>query len=151
MNLIEFQLKYSNEEACIKDLEVRRWGENNAICPFCKSNHFCKHNTRHIYTCMDCKKQYSVRMGTIFESSRLPLNKWYLAIYLFTSLKKGVSSHQLSKYLSVTQKTAWFVLQRIREVMKNDNNDKFDGTTEIDEAYLGGIENKKLVYASLIG
>lgn len=150
MNLIEFQLKYSSEEVCVKDLEARRWGENNAICPFCNSNHYCKHNTRHIYTCMDCKKQYSVRMGTIFESSRLPLNKWYLAIYLFTSLKKGISSHQLSKYLSVTQKTAWFVLQRIREVMNN-NGGKFDGTTEIDEAYLGGIENKKLVYASLIG
>ena len=150
MNLIEFQLKYSSEEACIKDLETRRWGENNAICPFCKSNHFCKHNTRHIYTCMDCKKQYSVRVGTIFESSRLPLNKWYLAIYLFTSLKKGISSHQLSKYLSITQKSAWFMLQRIREVMNN-NGGKFDGTTENDEAYLGGIENKKLVYASLIG
>jgi transposase-like protein len=143
MNLIEFQLKYSSEEACIKDLEIRRWGENNAICPFCKSNHFCKHNTRHIYTCMDCKKQYSVRIGTIFESSRLPLNKWYLAIYLFTSLKKGISSHQLSKYLSITQKSAWFMLQRIREVMKNDNNNKFDGTTEIDEAYLGGSETNK--------
>ena len=150
MNLIEFQLKYSNEEECIKDLEIRRWGENNAICPFCKSNHFCKHNTRHIYTCMNCKKQYSVRMGTIFESSRLPLNKWYLAIYLFTSLKKCISSHQLSKYLSITQKSAWFMLQRIREVMKNDNNDKFTGTTEIDEAYLEGSENKKLVYASLV-
>ena len=143
MNLIEFQLKYSNEEACIKDLEIRRWGENNAICPFCKSNHFCKHNTRHIYTCMNCKKQYSVRIGTIFESSRLPLNKWYLAVYLFTSLKKGISSHQLSKYLSITQKSAWFMLQRIREVMKNDNNNKFDGTTEIDEAYLGGSETNK--------
>ena len=143
MNLIEFQLKYSNEEECIKDLEKRRWGENNAICPFCKSNHHCKHNTRHIYTCMNCKKQYSVRMGTIFESSRLPLNKWYLAIYLFTSLKKGISSHQLSKYLSITQKSAWFMLQRIREVMKNNDNNKFDGITEIDEAYIGGSETNK--------
>lgn len=143
MNLIEFQLKYSNEEECIKDLEIRRWGKNNAICPFCESNHFCKHNTRHIYTCMDCKKQYSVRMGTIFESSRLPLNKWYLAIYLFTSLKKGISSHQLSKYLSITQKTAWFMLQRIREVMKNDNNNSESGTFEADEAYIGGSETNK--------
>ena len=81
---------------------------------------------------MDCKKQYSVRLETIFESSRLPLNKWYLAIYLFTSLKKGISSHQLSKYLSITQKTAWFMLYRIREVMKNDNHDKFDDIAEID-------------------
>ncbi len=143
MNFIEFQVKYSNNEECIKDLEIRRWGENNAICPFCKSNHHCKHSTRHIYTCMNCKKQYSVRMGTIFESSRLPLNKWYLAIFLATSLKKGISSIQLSKYLGTTQKSAWFMLQRIRELIKNDNNNKFDGTTEIDEAYIGGSETNK--------
>lgn len=142
MNLIEFQMKFSNEQACIEWLLEKRWGKDKAICPDCNSENHCKHNTRSIFTCLDCKKQYSVRMGTIFEGSRLPLFKWFVAIYLFTSQKKGISSIQLSKYLSITQKSAWFMLQRIREVMK-DGDDVFDGTNEIDEAYIGGREGNK--------
>lgn len=144
MNLIEFQLKFKDEQTCIDLLTEKRWGKDNAICPYCKSNNHCKHKTRNIYTCLDCKKQYTIRIGTIFEDSRLPLFKWFLAIYLFTSMKKGISSIQLSKYISVTQKTAWFLLQRIREVMQDDN-DFFNGTCEIDETYIGGkAENKHL-------
>lgn len=135
-------MKFSNEKACIDYLATSRWGENNAICPHCKSNNYCKHSSRDIYTCKDCKKQYTVRIGTIFEDSRLPLFKWFVAIFLFTSLKKEISSIQLSKYLSITQKTAWFMLQRIREIMKGDFN-QFDGITEIDEAYIGGCEGNK--------
>jgi transposase-like protein len=142
MNLLQFQNKFTDEQACIDFLSTKRWGENNAICPHCKSNNFCKHSSRAIYTCLDCKKQFTARIGTIFEDSRLPLFKWFLAIYLATSIKKGISSIQLSKFISTTQKTAWFVLQRIREVMKDDFN-QFDGITEIDEAYLGGREENK--------
>ncbi len=142
MNLLEFQMKFNNEEACIEWVAEKRWGKNKAVCHHCKSENHCKHNTRNIFTCLDCKKQFSVRTGTIFESSRLPLFKWLIAIYLFTSMKKGISSIQLSKYLSITQKSAWFMLQRIREVMKSDN-DPFSGVTEIDEAYIGGKEGNK--------
>jgi hypothetical protein len=94
-------------------------------------------------------KQFTVRIGTIFEDSRLPLTKWFLAIYLFTSTKKGLSSVQLSKYISTTQKTAWFVLQRLREAMQNDNNKPFSGTTEIDEAYFRGKEENKHQHKSI--
>ena len=139
MNLIEFNIKFKDEQACIDWLINKRWGNGNAICSHCGSEKNCKHNTRAIYTCKDCKTQFSVRMGTIFEHSRLPLYKWFLAIYLFTSLKKGLSSIQLSKYLSITQKSAWFMLQRIREVMDDSgNNGKFSGTCEVDETYIGG-------------
>jgi transposase-like protein len=142
MNLIEFQIKFNNEKACIEWLLEKRWGKNKAVCPFCKRGNHCKHSTRNIFTCLDCKKQYSVRMRTIFEGSRLPLFKWFIAIYLFTSQKKGISSIQLSKYLSITQKSAWFMLQRIREVMKSDN-DPFGGVSEIDEAYIGGKDGNR--------
>lgn len=143
MNLIEFQKAFATEDICFEFFASQRWGSvDDAICPHCKSKHTCKHNTRHLYTCMQCNKQFTVRVGSIFEGSKLPLTKWFLAIYLFTSFKKGISSIQLSKYLGCTQKTAWFMLQRIREVMQ-DNSKPFDGITEVDEAYLGGKEGNK--------
>lgn len=145
MNLLEFQQKFSTEQACRDWLAEKRWGnKENPICPHCNSKQIYTHSDGKLFSCSDCKKQFTVRIGTIFEDSRLPLFKWFIAIYLFTSLKKGISSIQLSKYINVTQKTAWFMLHRIREVMDNsDNNNLFNGTTEIDEAYLGGSEKNK--------
>jgi transposase-like protein len=138
MSLMSFQQRFSTEDACVEYFATQRWGSvDGAVCPHCSSKHTCKHNTRGLYTCMDCKKQFTVRVGTIFENSRIPLRKWFVAVYLFTSLKKGISSCQLAKYIEVTQKTAWFMLQRIREVMK-DNSDSFSGYSEADEAYIGG-------------
>ncbi len=145
MNLLEFQQKFSSEQACRDWLADKRWGnEENPICPHCNSKQIYTHSDGKLYSCSDCKKQFTVRIGTIFEDSRLPLFKWFIAIYLFTSLKKGISSIQLSKYINVTQKTAWFILHRIREVMDNsDDQNLFEGTAEIDEAYLGGSESNK--------
>lgn len=145
MNLIEFQQKFGTEKACKDWLAESRWGSKETpICPHCASKKIYIHNNDKLYTCSDCNKQFTVRIGTIFEDSRLPLFKWFIAIYLFTSLKKGISSVQLSKYINVTQKTAWFMLHRIREVMDDsDTHNPFDGTTEIDEAYLGGKEANK--------
>ena len=145
MNLLEFQQKFSSEQACRDWLADKRWGDKeNPICPHCNSKQIYNHSDGKLFSCSDCKKQFTVRIGTIFEDSRLPLFKWFVAIYLFTSLKKGISSIQLSKYINVTQKTAWFMLHRIREVMDNKgDNDLFNGTTEIDEAYLGGSDANK--------
>jgi transposase-like protein len=143
MNLLEFQMKFGTEKACRDWLATKRWGDKNKpVCPHCKSQRISIHSNDVLFTCLECKKQFTVRIGTIFEDSRLPLFKWFVSIYLFTSLKKGISSIQLAKYIGVTQKTAWFVLHRIREVM-NGRGNPFDGISEVDECYLGGREGNK--------
>jgi len=100
-------------------LAKQRWGDE-IICPKCgtvgiKAYKLASGRLK----CAECRSPFTVRMGSVFEDSKLPLQKWFFAIYLCTSLKKGVSSIQLSKYLGVTQKTAWFMLQRIRYVFEN--------------------------------
>ena len=142
-NLIELTDFFKTEDDCIKYLYERRI-KNNIPCHYCgcKNCSYLPKNSSRI-RCRKCKRLYSVRVGTIFQDSNVPLRKWFMAMYIFLSHKKGISSCQLAKDISVSQPTAWFMLQRIREVMKNDNNNKFDGTTEIDEAYLGGSETNK--------
>ncbi len=143
MSLLSFQKKFADEKACRDWLADKRWGgHDKAVCPHCNHKTCYIHTGIDRYTCQSCAKQFSVRTNTIFEDSRLPLIKWFIAIYLSTSLKKGISSIQLAKYIEITQKSAWFMLQRIREVMKGDF-DQFDGITEIDEAYIGGREGNK--------
>ena len=143
MNLIEFQKHFSEEKTCREWFAKKRWGSEKAICPYCNSHETYSFKDGVLYKCSKCTKQFTVRIGTIFEDSRLPLTKWFVAIYLFTSMKKGLSSYQLAKYLSITQKTAWFVLSRLREVLGSNGNNPFSGTTEIDEAYFGGKEENK--------
>ena len=139
-----FQLKFPNETACQEWLAEQRWGgKDKAICPHCGCKSCYQHKGIDRFTCKKCLKQFSVRYNTIFAESRLPLIKWFMAIYLFSTLKKGISSLQLAKYLDIQQRTAWFLLQRIREVMKNNDNTPFSGITEIDEAYIGGSETNK--------
>ena len=137
MNLMQFQKMFSDEQTCIEWFADRRW-HGNAVCPYCKTDGAYKYNSGKLYKCRECHKQFSVKVGTIFEDSRVPLNKWFVAVYLFNSLKKGISSIQLSKYIGVTQKTAWFMLHRIRTVMDDNNSDPLGGVVEVDEAYFGG-------------
>ena len=144
MSIANFNKLYPDEKSCQEWLAKQRWGgKDKAVCPFCKCKSCYQHKGIDRFTCKQCLKQFSVRYNTIFAESRLPLKKWFLAIYFETTLKKGISSYTLATYLGITQKSAWFMLQRIREVMKNDNHDKFDGITEIDEAYIGGSESNK--------
>jgi transposase-like protein len=145
MNLIKFQQQFKDEKACIEWLATQRWGGmDKAVCPHCGAKDCYTYSNGKMFKCSECLKQFTVKIGTVFEDSRLPLVKWFLAIYLFTSLKKGISSIQLSKYIDVTQKTAWFMLGRIREVMNGGGDSgMFKGVTEIDEVYLGGKEAKK--------
>jgi transposase-like protein len=142
-NLIEFYNEFATEEKCQDFLAKQRWGDE-IVCPKCgtvgiKAYKLASGRLK----CAECRSPFTVRMGSVFEDSKLPLQKWFFAIYLCTSLKKGVSSIQLSKYLGVTQKTAWFMLQRIRYVFENGTFEKLKDAVEVDEAYIGGSEKNK--------
>ncbi len=92
-----------------------------------------------VYKCKSCREQFTVRIGTIFEESKIPLSKWLMAIHLMTSSKKGISSHQMARELGITQKSAWFLNHRIREAMKQEPMaGMLQGTVEVDETYVGG-------------
>lgn len=117
-NLIDFYDRFKIEEDYILFFEKMRW-DSHIVSHFTGGEGY-KFNTRFIYKYKDTGKPFPVRTGTIFEESRLPLQKWFLAIYIINSLKKGISSIQLSKYLGVTQKTAWFMLQRIRYAVEHE-------------------------------
>lgn len=136
------------EEDCRTYLENLKWAQA-PICPHCGSI-----NSKHyrlkihgiftgLYKCKDCRSRFTVTIGTMFEGSHLPLKKWFLAIYLFLSHKKGISSMQLHKDLHVTQKTAWFMLNRIRQNFENKLLVEFDSETQIDETYVGGKNRKR--------
>lgn len=134
---IEIIQKLSDEKVAMKYLIKWRWPDG-VRCPHCGFNKAYKYKTRDIFLCNNCNNQFSAKVGTIFESSRLPMVKWFLAIYYNGCTKKGVSSHQLAKDIQVTQKTAWFILQRIRQTMKQDPKDKLEGVIELDESFVGG-------------
>lgn len=150
MNLIELLDKYPNEQACRDQLEKKRWPDGEITCPQCgvigKAYKYTSgKNAGKLFKCAACRQQFTVRVGTIFEDSKIPLRKWFLAIYLATSIKKGISSIQLAKFIKVRQATAWFMLQRIREVIKTGNFsfEKLTGAVEMDEAYIGGKDSNK--------
>ena len=138
MNILDFQKELADEDACLAYLEQQRW-VNGRYCPHCGSYETYKFKNGRLFKCADCKKQFTVKVGTIFSDSHISLQKWFYAVFLNTSLKKDISSIQLSKYLGITQKSAWFMLQRIRYSMSNNTFDKpLDGIVEVDETYVGG-------------
>lgn len=143
LNLIEFYNKFATEQSCLDYLEKARWGEKPQ-CAHCASEKVYKFKSGKLWKCGTCKKQFTVKIGTIFSDSKIPLQKWFLAIYLASSLKKGISSIQLSKALGITQKTAWFMLHRLRAIFENDiTNDMLSGSVEVDETFIGGKGNNK--------
>ena len=131
-------------EAARLYLEERRW-HGSPSCPLCGAvENITPRGGRRIgyYRCHDCAGEFTVRTGTIFERSHVPLNKWVYAMYLVVTARKGVSSLQLSKEIGVTQKTAWFMLGRLREACGGDS-DSLSGIVEVDETYIGGKEHNK--------
>lgn len=116
-----------------------RWPDG-VLCPFCGSGEHTFISTRKLWKCKACKKQYSVRVGTIFEDSPISLSKWFVAIWMLANCKNGVSSYELARAIGVTQKTAWFMLHRVRAAIKAKSFDKkLCGIVESDESYIGGL------------
>lgn len=127
---------FPDDQTCIDHLEELRWN-GNVISPFDSASkvYKCKGNK---YKCKNTGKYFNVKTATLFDNTKIELQKWFLAIWIVTSHKKGISSLQLSRDISVTQKTAWFMLQRIRNCFGIDNDVELDNEVEVDETYVGG-------------
>ena len=145
-SIFEVFEKFNTEEPCISHFERIRW-PHGLRCIRCESERVMKFDShgktgkvRHLYECVDCQYQYSVTTGTIFHDSHLPLTKWFLAIYMICSAKKGVSAAQLKRELKTGYETAWYMAHRIRTAMSEDVHfcEKFSGIVEADETYVGG-------------
>ena len=144
MELIDTLSQYSTQEKCISFLEQKRWGDT-PVCPYCQSERSSQKANENRHKCNKCGKSYSVLVGTIFESTKLPLMKWFAAICLILNAKKGISSLQLARDIGVNKNTAWYLQKRIRKAM--DENDIYlQGIVEIDETYVGGsLVNKHFI------
>jgi transposase-like protein len=138
--LVEAVRYFSDLEVCHAYMAKIRWADGKPVCPSCeaKGDRIGQIATRHMLRCKDCRKQFSHKVGTIFEDSPLGLDKWFVAVWAIANCKNGISSHELARALGVTQKTAWFMLHRIRKAMEVGGFDKMDGPAEADATYVGG-------------
>ena len=142
MSLVQLMDLFPTEEAAHDWFGEQRWRKTGRHCPRCGSTGTAPSKRQFTFWCPDCKQRFSVRTATVLEESRLPLRKWAIAIYLHLTSLKGVSSMKLHRDINVTQKTAWFMLQRIREAWGSDDS-LFAGPIEVDETYMGGKERNK--------
>lgn len=134
-SILELIQAFPDQQTCINHLEQLRWN-GNVVSPFDAESkvYDCKGNK---YKCKNTGKYFNVKTNTIFDNTKMPLQKWFLAIWLVTSHKKGISSLQLGRDLNITQKSAWFMLQRIRQCFGLDN-DQLENEVEADETFVGG-------------
>lgn len=153
MNLIELFQKFPDDNAAREWLENVRWPDGERDCPFCASERISvvKSEKPQPYRCRDCRKYFNVKIGMVMEGSKIPLQKWVIAIYLLSSARKGMSSIALHKALGITQKSAWYMAHRIREGWLDGRSEfknsgpplEGDGQVEVDEVYIGGLEKNK--------
>ena len=132
---------FTTDQICKQTIAQSRWSDGDVVCPYCGGHHchLCKDNR---YLCKHCNHKFNVTVGTIFENTKISLRKWFIAMYLISSHKKGIASHQLARDIKVTQKTAWFILQKVRTLYGQTVNE-LSGEVECDEAYIGGREKNK--------
>jgi len=135
--LIEAIRYFSDQDVCVAFVASLRWPDG-PVCPSCEGTGHSYLKTRRIWKCKACKHQFSVKVGTIFEDSPIPLDKWLAAIWLIANSKNGISSHELGRSIGLTQKSSWFVLHRVRLAMQYGFG-KFSGEVEIDETFIGGL------------
>ena len=142
--MIEIVKKFDNEEKAEAWFIEQRWPDG-PVCPECGSANVAPRPSRkpQPFRCRTCRKDFSVTTGTLLHRTHLPLSKWAIAFYLFATNLKGVSSMKLHRDLGITQKTAWYMAHRIRQMMENGDAAKFAGPVEADETYIGGKEGNK--------
>src|SRR5271154_6313777 len=137
-SLMEAIKTFSDPNICLGVVAGAKWGSKGPVCPRCSSKKHSFLKTRLMWKCRECKKQYSVKVGTIFEDSAIGLDKWLCAMWMLANCKNGVSSYEVARALGVTQKTAWFMLHRIRYAQHHGTINKMTGTVEADETFIGG-------------
>lgn len=143
LSLPIFLSEHGTEEQCFKALMNLRWPEG-FVCPKCECKAYCRLKNRHIFQCNACRSQTSVTAGTIYHSTKLPLTKWFLATYLMTQSKSGISQLELARQLGVSSNTGAMVYHKLAQVMmERDSQKPLSGTIEIDDAYWGGKKKGK--------
>lgn len=136
--LIEAVKAYADQDKSLAEVADSRWKEN-VVCPHCQADNPMFLKTRKIWKCSACRKQFSIKAGTVFEDSPIKLDKWLPAVWLIANSRNGISSWELSRALCVTQKTAWFMLHRVRLAMQDDlSGGMMGGEVEVDETFIGG-------------
>jgi transposase-like protein len=133
---------FPNAESARLFLESRLWPDG-AICPACKASGNITTRKGGFYRCNPCKLDFTIRTGTVFERSHIPLHKWLYAMYLLVTARKGISSMQLAKEIGIRQSSAWFMLHRLREACGGPKLTKLRGIVEVDECFIGGKERNK--------
>lgn len=143
ISIFELTEMFPTEESAVKWFEEILW-PNGRRCGHCGSDKTCMASHQKMpYWCKSCRSYFSVKTGTVFANSKLPMRKWLFGLYIFTTSLKGVSSMKLHRELKITQKSAWFMLHRLREAWKIAGLEKFTGPVEVDETYMGGKEANK--------
>ena len=143
LSLFDLQRRFPDEQSAIDYLVGILW-RNGVVCGYCKSKNVKPSPSKpNFHYCNDCRRGFTIRVGTIFHRSHIPLHKWLYAMYLIVTARKGISSLQLSKEIGVTYKSAWFLSQRIRAACGNMTDKILSGIVEVDEAYVGGKEKNK--------
>ena len=142
-NLIQLMDAFPDEQSCVDHLKSILW-KNHEYCPYCGHDTIYHFSDNKTHKCAQCRQRFSIKVGTIFEDTKLSLRKWFMAIWVVTSHKKGIASTQLAKDIGVTQKTAWFMLHRLRHAARTRSfNRPLDGHVEADESFFGGKEGNK--------